>query len=111
VLSELQISAIYSAVVICISSALMYVVEGSVQTEQFGSIPRCLWWSVITVTTVGYGDVSPETAAGKIVAAMTACLDCCDRNPYWHYFFWIHRFSEFRKNGFRFQALLRLQPN
>jgi voltage-gated potassium channel len=50
----------------------MYVVEGSVQTEQFGFIPRCLWWSVITVTTVGYGDVSPETAAGKIVAAMTA---------------------------------------
>lgn len=69
---ELQISAIYSAVVICISSALMYLVEGSVQPGQFGSIPRCLWWSVITVTTVGYGDVSPETAAGKIVAAMTA---------------------------------------
>ena len=69
---ELQISAIYSAVVISISSALMYLVEGGVQAEQFGSIPRCLWWSVITVTTVGYGDVSPETAAGKIVAAMTA---------------------------------------
>ena len=69
---ELQISAIYSAVVICISSSLMYLVEGGVQGEQFGSIPRCLWWSVITVTTVGYGDVSPETAAGKIVAALTA---------------------------------------
>ena len=69
---ELQISAIYSAVVISISSALMYLVEGGVQAEQFGSIPRCLWWSVITVTTVGYGDVSPETAAGKIVAAITA---------------------------------------
>ena len=69
---ELQISAIYSAVVISISSALMYLVEGSIQAEQFGSIPRCLWWSIITVTTVGYGDVSPETAAGKIVAAMTA---------------------------------------
>ncbi|MCH9772253.1 MAG: ion transporter [Cyanobacteria bacterium] len=69
---ELQISAIYSAVVISLSSALMYLVEGSIQPEQFGSIPRCLWWSVITVTTVGYGDVSPETAAGKIVAAITA---------------------------------------
>lgn len=69
---DLQISAIYSAVVIILSSALMYLVEGGVQPEQFGSIPRCLWWSVITVTTVGYGDVSPETAAGKIVAAITA---------------------------------------
>ena len=69
---ELQISAIYSAVVISLSSALMYLVEGNIQPEQFGSIPRCLWWSVITVTTVGYGDVSPETAAGKIVAAITA---------------------------------------
>ena len=69
---DLQISAIYLAVVIILSSALMYLVEGGVQPEQFGSIPRCLWWSVITVTTVGYGDVSPETAAGKIVAAITA---------------------------------------
>ena len=69
---ELQISAIYSAVVISLSSAFMYLVEGSVQPEQFGSTLRCLWWSVITVTTVGYGDVSPETAAGKIVAAITA---------------------------------------
>ena len=69
---ELQISAIYLAAVISFSSALMYLVEGSVQPEQFGSIPRCLWWSAITVTTVGYGDVSPETAAGKIVAAITA---------------------------------------
>ena len=68
----LQISAIYSAVVISLSSALMYLVEVSVQPEQFGSIPRRLWWSVITVTTVGYGDVSPETAAGKIVAAIMA---------------------------------------
>jgi voltage-gated potassium channel len=71
---ELQISAIYSAVVISISSVSMYLVEGAAQAEQFGSIPRCLWWSVITVTTVGYGDVSPQTAAGKIVAAMTAVL-------------------------------------
>jgi voltage-gated potassium channel len=71
---ELQISAIYSAVVISISSVSMYLVEGAAQAEQFGSIPRCLWWSVITVTTVGYVDVSPQIAAGKIVAAMTALL-------------------------------------
>ncbi len=50
----------------------MFLAEGHVQQEQFGSIPRCLWWSVITVTTVGYGDAYPITALGKIVAALTA---------------------------------------
>ena len=50
----------------------MYVAEGQVQVQEFGSIPRCLWWSVITVTTVGYGDVSPVTAIGKVIASITA---------------------------------------
>ncbi len=68
----LQISAIYSGVVIIISSILMYLAEGSVQREDFGSIPRCLWWSVVTVTTVGYGDTYPVTAIGKLIAALTA---------------------------------------
>jgi len=68
----LQISAIYSAIVIIFSSILMFLAEGHVQQEQFGSIPRCLWWSIITVTTVGYGDAYPITALGKIVAALTA---------------------------------------
>ncbi len=69
---ELQISAVYTGVVITISSILMFIVEGGVQVEQFGSIPRCLWWSIVTVTTVGYGDTFPITALGKLVAAMTA---------------------------------------
>lgn len=69
---ELQISAIYSGVVILVSSILMFLAEGYVQREQFGSIPRCLWWSVITVTTVGYGDTYPVTALGKLIAAITA---------------------------------------
>ena len=68
----LQISAIYSGVVIAVSSMLMFLVEGGVQEEQFGSIPRSLWWSVITVTTVGYGDAYPVTTLGKILAALTA---------------------------------------
>ena len=68
----LLISAIYSGVVITISSILMYLAEGSVQQAQFGSIPRCLWWSVVTVTTVGYGDTYPVTALGKLIAAITA---------------------------------------
>ena len=69
---ELQISAIYSGIVITISSILIYLAEGSAQQEQFGSIPRCLWWSGITVTTVGYGDTYPVTALGKLIASFTA---------------------------------------
>ena len=68
----LLISAVYSGIVITISSILMFLAEGSIQNEQFGSIPRCLWWSVITVTTVGYGDTYPVTALGKIIASLTA---------------------------------------
>ena len=52
----------------------MYMVEGSSQPKFFGSIPRCLWWSVSTLTTVGYGDAIPQTPAGKIVAGITALL-------------------------------------
>ena len=74
---ELRISAVYSGVVISASSILMYLVEGSVQPEEFGSIPRCLWWSIITVTTVGYGDVSPLTPLGKIIGAVTAIMGVC----------------------------------
>ena len=68
----LLISAVYSGLVITISSILMFLVEGSIQNEQFGSIPRCLWWSLITVTTVGYRDTYSVTVLAKIIASLTA---------------------------------------
>ncbi len=63
------------ALVVCFvlgSSTLMYLVEGETTPEWFGSVPRALWWSIITMTTVGYGDVYPKTPLGKVVAALTA---------------------------------------
>ncbi|MYF36710.1 MAG: ion transporter [Synechococcus sp. SB0678_bin_12] len=72
--NELIISTVYTSAVIFISSVLMYFFEGDVQKDQFGSISRCLWWSLITVTTIGYGDVYPVTPAGKLVASITALL-------------------------------------
>jgi len=55
---------------IIIAASLMHTVEGHVQPETFGSILRSLWWSVVTMTTVGYGDVVPVTTLGKMIATV-----------------------------------------
>lgn len=65
------IAFIVAAMVVVISGAA-YWIEGSVNPESFGSIPQAMWWTVVTLTTLGYGDVVPSTAAGKILAAITA---------------------------------------
>ena len=60
-----------------IASALMYVLEHQAQPEAFASIPESMWWALITLTTVGYGDVSPITTLGKMVGALTALIGVC----------------------------------
>lgn len=72
-ISTLYIFAV--AVVVCAS--LIHVVESSVQPEKFGSVLKSMWWTVITLTTVGYGDVAPVTAGGKLIGAFTAVLGVC----------------------------------
>lgn len=69
---ELYVSLGIAFLVLLISSMMLYLLEGGAQPEAFGSIPRAMWWSVATLTTVGYGDVYPITGLGRIFAAMTA---------------------------------------
>lgn len=69
---EFGVSICIAGFVLLLSSSLLYLAEGSIQPEQFGSIPRAMWWSIATLTTVGYGDVYPVTALGRLLAAMTA---------------------------------------
>lgn len=69
---ELGLSAAMSGIVLIFSATVMHAVEGADQPEAFGSIPRALWWAVATLTTVGYGDVYPVTAAGRICGALSA---------------------------------------
>jgi voltage-gated potassium channel len=71
---ELLASFLFSVVLLLITSTLMYLVEAKDQPEVFGSIPRAMWWSAITLTTVGYGDSYPVTAAGRVLAGLTAVL-------------------------------------
>jgi voltage-gated potassium channel len=57
------------AMVVVFSASTIYVVESEVQPETFGSIPDAMWWAVVTLTTVGYGDATPITPLGKLMAS------------------------------------------
>jgi voltage-gated potassium channel len=54
-----------------IAAALMHLAEGKVQPNKFGTIPDAMWWAIVTLGTVGYGDAVPVTAAGRLVAGLT----------------------------------------
>jgi len=54
------------SILIIIAATGMHLVEGSNQPQDFGTIPKSIWWATVTLTTVGYGDVVPLTAAGKV---------------------------------------------
>lgn len=71
---ELIFSIGISLTLIFIGAVLMFLVEGPHNKEAFGSVPRALWWSMATLTTVGYGDVYPITAGGKILASIIAMV-------------------------------------
>jgi voltage-gated potassium channel len=49
----------------------MCVAEGAVQPDKFGTILDAMWWAIVTLGTVGYGDAVPITAAGRLVAGLT----------------------------------------
>ncbi|MCO8265078.1 ion transporter (plasmid) [Haloferax prahovense] len=69
--SDLGVAFSGAGMLVLVSSTLMYFVEGSVQPEAFSSIPETLWWGVVTLTTVGYGDVVPVTPLGRLLGAAT----------------------------------------
>lgn len=61
-------------VILVMASWAMYLIEHRVQPEAFGSIPEAMWWAVISLTTVGYGDVVPMTTAGRFFAGVIAMI-------------------------------------
>lgn len=69
------VTALSAAVVALImSSTLIYYVEADAQPEVFTSIPKTLWWGVITLTTVGYGDMYPVTAWGRFFGGIVSVI-------------------------------------
>lgn len=59
---------------VIIFGSVMYLIEGSQQDSPFDSIPRSIYWAIVTLTTVGYGDISPTTSFGQFLAAIVMLL-------------------------------------
>jgi voltage-gated potassium channel len=59
-------------ILIFVASTGIYFFERETQPDAFGSIPQSMWWAIVTLTTLGYGDVVPATTAGRIFAALIA---------------------------------------
>lgn len=68
--TELAFSFYVVAIVFYIAATGIYYFEHEAQPEAFGSIPDALWWALITLTTVGYGDIYPITTGGRLFTAI-----------------------------------------
>lgn len=71
---QLVLTIIFILFILIIISSLMFYIENPYQPETFSSIPATMWWGVATLTTVGYGDMVPVTAIGKILSGMFAIV-------------------------------------
>ena len=70
----LAVTSFILAMVLVMASWGIYILERNVQAEVFGSIPAAMWWAVVTLTTVGYGDVVPITGGGKMFAGLISLI-------------------------------------
>ncbi|MBI9019997.1 MAG: ion transporter [Verrucomicrobia bacterium] len=71
---ELLLTSALMGLLLVVSSSLLYYCENAAQPDTFSSIPATMWWSVATLTTVGYGDMYPITLMGKFFASIIAIL-------------------------------------
>jgi voltage-gated potassium channel len=69
---QLVLSIIFILFILVIISTVMFYVEREAQPDKFTSIPATMWWGIATLTTVGYGDMVPITALGRIMGGLFA---------------------------------------
>lgn len=73
-MTKIMVYFLFVLVLVCILGTLMYIVECNVQGTQFTSIPTSIYWAIVTLTTVGYGDITPVTGLGKFFSSMVMIL-------------------------------------
>jgi voltage-gated potassium channel len=71
---ELVLTSAVLGLLLVISSSALFYCENEAQPDTFSSIPATMWWSIATLTTVGYGDMLPVTVIGKFLASIIAIL-------------------------------------
>jgi voltage-gated potassium channel len=67
---ELFVFTFLALFLVYLTSVGIYYFEKDLQPHEFGSVPQAFWWSVVTLTTVGYGDVTPISTAGKVFTSI-----------------------------------------
>lgn len=72
--AELLSTVLLMFLMLLVASALMFTVEHDAQPAVFSSIPATMWWGIATLTTVGYGDMAPVTALGRLLGSVIAVL-------------------------------------
>jgi voltage-gated potassium channel len=74
---ELGVSMAFVGAATVLAAGAMYMVEHQLPDTQFTSIPRAMWWSIVTITTIGYGDITPASPAGQVIAGIAALVGIC----------------------------------
>jgi len=70
----LYMSGFLMIIMLVLSASLMYLIEHDAQPQAFADIPSAMWWALVTLTTVGYGDVTPVTVLGKVLGGFVTIL-------------------------------------
>ena len=74
---ELTISLLMLMLVVLLMSSVMFIIEQGQINTKFTSIPASMWWGIVTIATIGYGDMVPTSAAGKAFASFVGFLGIC----------------------------------
>jgi voltage-gated potassium channel len=75
--ADLTLTGAAIGIVLLISSSILFFVEQSAEPATFDSIPEAMWWAVVTLTTVGYGDLYPVTGLGRLLGGVVALVGIC----------------------------------
>lgn len=73
-LTKITVYFLFVLVLVCILGTMMYIVESGTPGTQFTSIPVSIYWAIVTLTTVGYGDITPMTGLGQFFSGIVMIL-------------------------------------